>query len=84
MRFDQHERIHVAWCDADGDDVPHAPAGLEALEAMAFGGRRWWAVDDLVASDEPVLPRRLREFLPGLVEGRLPTEPIDITSPPEL
>ncbi len=84
LHFDQHERIHVAWCDADGDDVPHAPAGLEALEAMAFDGRRWWTVDDLLASDEPVLPRRLREFLPGLVDGPLPNEPIDITAPPEL
>jgi hypothetical protein len=26
-----------------------------------------------------VLPHRLREFLPALVDGRLPDEPIDIT-----
>jgi 8-oxo-dGTP pyrophosphatase MutT (NUDIX family) len=77
-RFDQHERIHVAWCD--GIEVETlAPAGLEALEALAFGAPRWWAAEELAASAERVLPHRLREFLPALVDGRLPAEPIDIT-----
>ena len=46
---------------------------------MAFGGHRWWGLDDLLASDDAVLPRRLREFLPDLVAGRLPDTPLDIT-----
>lgn len=78
MRFDQHERVHVAWFEHD-DAVTHRAGGLEAFEAMAFQGHRWWPLDELLASDAPVLPRRLREFLPDLVAGRLPDEPIDIT-----
>ena len=46
---------------------------------MAFAGPRWWELDDLLASEERVLPARLREFLPDLVEGRLPDAPLDIT-----
>jgi 8-oxo-dGTP pyrophosphatase MutT (NUDIX family) len=76
FHFDQDEQIHVAWCD--GGEV--APAGLEALEALAFHDWRWWPLDDLLASDEPVLPFRLRELLPPLVAGQLPDEPIDIGS----
>ena len=56
-----------------------SPGGLEAFEAMAFGGHRWWGLDDLLAAPDPVLPRRLREFLPDLVAGRLPATPLDIT-----
>ena len=76
--FDQHEHIHVAWCDTvDVDTIQ--PAGLEALEAIAFGGPKWWELDELLTSDVRVLPHRLREFLPDLVAGHLPDEPHDIS-----
>lgn len=74
--FDQHERVHVAWTD-EAHEV--RPAGLEALEAQAFHGHRWWGLPDLLDSDERVLPHRLRDHLPDLVDGRLPDTPIDIT-----
>ena len=78
FNFDQHERIHVAWCEHVAlSDV--SPGGLEALEALAFGEPKWWDLDELVASTERVLPHRLREFLPDLVAGRFPDEPHDIT-----
>jgi 8-oxo-dGTP pyrophosphatase MutT (NUDIX family) len=77
-KFDQHEHVHVAWTDRiDLDTI--TPGGLEMLEAMAFGGHRWWGLDDLLGSEESVLPVRLREFLPDLVAGTLPDTPIDIT-----
>lgn len=76
--FDQHEHIHVAWCDQIEVSAIR-PAGLEALEVLAFGTARWWALDDLLGSTERVLPHRLREFLPDLVDGRLPDEPHDIS-----
>ena len=75
--FDQHERIHVAWCDRV-DMATVRPAGLEALEALAFGEPKWWGLDELLTSEERVLPHRLREFLPDLVAGHLPDEPHDI------
>jgi 8-oxo-dGTP pyrophosphatase MutT (NUDIX family) len=72
--FDQDEWIHVAW--SDGGDV--RATGHEALEALAFHDLRWWPLDDLMASAEPLLPSRLRELLPALIAGELPDPPLDI------
>lgn len=77
--FESDDRIHVAWCDGGEYD----PKGLEALEAAAFMGARWWTLDELMASDMPTVPYLLREYLPALIAGDLPAEPIDITPPPE-
>ena len=77
--FESDDRIHVAWCDGG----EYNPQGLEALEAAAFMGARWWSVDELAADASPTVPVRLREFLPALVAGQIPDEPIDITPPPE-
>ncbi|MBT4010250.1 MAG: NUDIX domain-containing protein, partial [Actinobacteria bacterium] len=38
--FDSDEKIHVAWCDGG----EYRPQHLEALEAAAFLGARWWGV----------------------------------------
>jgi 8-oxo-dGTP pyrophosphatase MutT (NUDIX family) len=76
LNFDQDEYVHVAWC---ARDVTIRPAGLEAFEVMAFEGHRWWPLDELMTSDERLLPRRMREFLPALVAGDFPIEPLDIT-----
>lgn len=78
LHFDSRERIHVAWCEGG----EYKPRHLEYLEAAAFRGARWWALDELLASDVPVLPVRLREFLPSIVKGDLPDEPIDISPVP--
>ncbi len=80
--FDQQEFIHVAWCDPNAAGRPAAwrPEALEPLEAVAFQGMRWWALDELLPSQEPVVPARLREFLPALVAGNVPDEPIDIAA----
>jgi 8-oxo-dGTP pyrophosphatase MutT (NUDIX family) len=73
--FDQHERIYVAHSDGETSGTTH----LEAFEAMAFQGHRWWEVDELMANDEPTVPPRLREFLPPIVAGDLPDPPVDIS-----
>lgn len=88
FRFDQHELIHVArGGDGSGDYGEYRPAGLEALEAAAFLGARWWALDqltELVAAGGRIIPPWLLEQLksgsgldwaggPGL-----PAEPIDM------
>ena len=82
LHFDQDERVHVAWIDEM--PVDPRPQGLESLEAAAFMGSRWWPVDELVSAEVPVLPVRLRELLPILVEGALPARPIDLTPPTDL
>lgn len=77
--FESDDYIHVAYCDG-GD---YRPKGLEALEAAAFLGARWWTLDDILDNDMPTVPARLREFLPAVVAGDLPSEPLDITPPAE-
>ncbi len=74
--FDQDEVIHVAWVD---DVVTSEPGHLELFEAMAFRGSRWWTLDELLASDEPTLPPRLRDLLPPIINGDLPATPIHIS-----
>lgn len=73
--FDQHERIHVARSDG----LAELPTRLEALEALAFRGQRWWDVAELLDNDEPTVPPRLREFLPPILNGEYPDPPIDIS-----
>lgn len=73
--FDQDEWIHVAWTRADHD---WRPVALEALEAAAFIGARFWTLDELAAHDIPTWPSRLREHLPALVAGEIPPVPIDV------
>jgi 8-oxo-dGTP pyrophosphatase MutT (NUDIX family) len=77
MRFDQHERIHVAWTSTASDRWD--PHGLESLEAMAFHGQAWWTVDDVATTTERLLPPGLRAALPSLVTDPLPAVPVDIT-----
>jgi 8-oxo-dGTP pyrophosphatase MutT (NUDIX family) len=77
FHFDQHERIHVAWCRRDVDGALQ-PTALEALEAVAFTDRHWWTIEELHGSEEPMVPPGLRQLLPPLVAGRLPDRPIDI------
>lgn len=75
IHFDQDEWIHLARCEGP---VEFKPTHLEWLEEMAFQGHQWWALDDLLANDEPVLPPRLREFLPAIIAGEIPDPPLDI------
>ena len=77
--FDSYEKIHVAW----GEGGEYRPQHLEALEAAAFLGARWWEVSELLQSEEPVLPTLLREHITPIISGDLPEEPIDI-SPAQL
>ncbi len=74
--FDQDEVIHVAYT-TETEIKP--PAGLEALEAIAFQEARWWSLEEVMAADVAFLPPRLPELLPALVANDLPDPPLDIT-----
>ena len=74
--FKSDERIHLAETE---ESAEWDPKGLVALEAAAFEEGRWWALEDLLASEEQTLPERLREFLPQIINGDLPESPIDIS-----
>lgn len=76
LYFDQDEFIHVAWTDQVELARPH----LEALEALAFQGARWWTLAEVQATDAAFLPPRLPDLLPALVAGELPDPPLDISA----
>ena len=85
IQFEQDEQIFVATvpASADGAEVDYRPAALEALEAAAFSGARWWTMDELgglPATAERIIPPWLAAQLPALVAaGRVwPDEPIDM------
>lgn len=75
LHFDQDEYIHLARCEGR---AAYAPTHLEMIEAQAFDGHRWWSLEELLGSDDPLLPPRLREVLPPIVAGELPEAPINI------
>ena len=74
--FKSDERIHLAEIE---ESAAWDPKGLEALEAAAFEEGKWWTLDELLASEEQTLPKRLKEFLPPIINGELPESPIDIS-----
>jgi 8-oxo-dGTP pyrophosphatase MutT (NUDIX family) len=79
FRFDQREHIHVARLSGRPDDEDYRPGGLEAIEAMAFKGSRWWPLaelQDMVAGGGRVIPPWLCEQLPAFLSDGAPPEPI--------
>jgi len=74
--FDQDEVIHIAWTTERGIEQPQ---GLEALEALAYRGARWWPVADVARSEEAFLPPDLPILLPALVDEPFPDPPLDIS-----
>ncbi len=76
--FDQDEVIHVAWTK---ERTIREPQGLEALEALAYRGARWWPVGELAGAEEAFLPPDLPGLLPPIAAGELPDPPIDIALP---
>jgi len=38
---------------------------------------RWWELEEILLSEEDFAPRRLSKFLLPLLQGEIPTEPID-------
>ncbi len=82
MYFDQHEYVHVARTSGG----VYRPAALEAFEAMAFRGARWWMQDDLAdyaAAGGRIIPPWLVDQLPTVLTAGWPlvldgTGPIDM------
>jgi 8-oxo-dGTP pyrophosphatase MutT (NUDIX family) len=76
--FDSLDHVHVARAQAT-DLGQYRPPGLEALEAMAFKGFRWWPLPELaemVAAGGRVIPPWLADQLPGYLVAGDPVEPI--------
>jgi 8-oxo-dGTP pyrophosphatase MutT (NUDIX family) len=60
-------------------------SGLEAEEQKVIKTMRWWNVEDMKNSDEIFIPQRLAAYLGPIIEGNLPSTPleIDLSTPKE-
>lgn len=77
--IDQDEWIFVGRT-AGGSAVP---VKLDPLERTFMQGFRWWAVPDLLATDETIYPDGLGEVLASFLRDGAPTAPwvVDIDTP---
>jgi 8-oxo-dGTP pyrophosphatase MutT (NUDIX family) len=73
--FATTEHFFVAHA-GDAPPPPH-PTG-DGEEMVELGEARWWSLDDLRATVEPLSPTRLVELLEPIARGELPGEPISI------
>lgn len=79
-RYDGREvDVHEEWSLHRVRQFVPAPASLTAYETRTIRGFRWWTIGELVATTETVFPPRLGLRLAALLEGGVPTTPVDIT-----
>ncbi len=69
---DQYERFFVA---KGADAAPIAPSNAD----RHIIGHRWWAVDEILASDENFSPPWLGDLLPAILREEYPASPIERT-----
>ena len=67
----QREHIHLVRVEQ------HEPAPTIDLRAEGVHEVRWWALPELEAAEETLVPRRLPELLRELLECGVPAKPID-------
>ncbi|TMD05150.1 MAG: NUDIX domain-containing protein [Chloroflexi bacterium] len=72
-RLRQRERFFVVRVDTAEVDTSR----WEAHEREALGDGRWWTLEELRGSDAEFAPRRLAELLAPLINGRLPSRPVE-------
>jgi 8-oxo-dGTP pyrophosphatase MutT (NUDIX family) len=71
--YDWRERYFLARTDQVQTTARH----MEGPEREEFREHRWWSLDAVRRSVETFVPGRLAELLPPLLEGNLPSKPID-------
>jgi 8-oxo-dGTP pyrophosphatase MutT (NUDIX family) len=69
----QRERFYLVRVDRHEVDV----SGWDDFERNFMGEHRWWTLSAVQTSDDEFAPHRLGHFLADIVNGRIPTEPID-------
>ena len=68
---DQYERFFAAVGVPECDPAPIKPD--------TYGvGCRWWHIDEIAGSTAEFAPRRLATFLPPILDGKLPSAPVDV------
>ena len=74
------ERYFVVYTDSF-DPVPAAPDPDYEQYMLEEGWFRWWSHDEIRAHRGPdlVLPPDLAQLVPPILDGRLPSEPIELS-----
>ncbi len=72
-RLRQQERFFLVRVDTAEVDTSR----WEAHEREALGEGRWWSLEELRGSDAEFAPRRLAELLAPLLDGNLPSRPVE-------
>lgn len=67
---------HYYFLRAEGFELN--PAGWQEIERGLIAGHRWWAADEVAATDAIIHPPGLARLLPDLLAGRLPAEPVAV------
>ncbi len=67
------ERFYVVRCRPFSPDT----SLWEPAERAAMDVVRWWPLDEIAASDEVFVPRRLADLMRPILRGDLPRSPID-------
>ena len=73
--IDQQERYYLLPCNA-GPEITYA--NWEEDERNDLLEHQWWTADEIEASDEVFVPRRLGRLLRELLHGGAPDEPFDV------
>jgi 8-oxo-dGTP pyrophosphatase MutT (NUDIX family) len=74
--IDSLEDFFLLRCDSD---VPISPAKLSQFETSIVREHRWWTIAELQQSHhEFFVPRRLASLSAPLIDGQIPTAPIEI------
>lgn len=72
--FRQIESFHLVRTERFEPTIEHQP---EPVELRAFRGFRWWTVEEILASEDTFVPRRLGEHLRDLLAAPTPPPPFD-------
>jgi ADP-ribose pyrophosphatase YjhB (NUDIX family) len=69
----QREGFYLVRVEQHDVDV----SGWDDFERNFMGEHRWWTIGEVQTSDDEFAPHRLGHFLADVVNGRIPTEPVD-------
>jgi 8-oxo-dGTP pyrophosphatase MutT (NUDIX family) len=73
--YDQRERYFFLRCDAS---LPISPENREEYEREDLVEHRWWSVEEIEASEELFVPRRLGLLLRDLLRDGPPLAPFEV------
>lgn len=68
---------HFYLARSPDQQPPVAPSG-DGEEMVSLGEARWWSLDELRATEEPLSPLALVDLIAPLMRGEVPAEPVHI------